>query len=907
MPEITIFTHDNGPLTKRFELASNGNVIKSTAARMCNGVARRAFFKDLHDLAGAIAKFTNDQAHSHGKLRHDLPNEVRVTTKRKLNGAHKPDLIARTKEFLDFSDDGPVFILFDFDGKGMPGDMRARIDRAGGLWSALCQVIPELATTGRLVRGSTSAGIYRDDTREVIEANNNTHFYIIGKNGRDAVRFLKVMHDRCWLAGYGWYILGRSGQLLERSIIDRMVGSPERLNFEGPPQLERPLVQHPPAREPKVMDGDVLDTVQACPPLTTLEKTRLTEIKAKAKQPLINVAAKARAAFVHSQAEELANRKGISHQAATETIAQMGKGVLRPDIVLEFDDSELAGTTVADVLADPEKYADETLADPLERAEYGLCKAMIMVRDDGIPWIHSFAHGRTAYELKYDCAAIRAALNKAPQDEVINTLIKLMHNADMSRAEEETLVAVVQKRTDLSIRSIKATLKNARQEAERERKEAAKQRRLAERDDPRPILQHPQRDAPWLPVMDAINQVLGTAKDRIPPARNMEGKLACVRKIKVKGMHAFTDANDDGEDDGETAPQWIIHEMSGEEIGELIERHIDFVDLEGRSIHLAGPFVGHYEKRSDDVLPTLAAISALPIVSANGDIIYADGLDRKRGIIFNVHPSIMKLIPTRSKCTPYTVGEAMAFLTDEWLVDVATDYTGKCVLIALALTLAERSLMENRPAWWVTAGRRGSGKTTVLMMIIEAITGMPVSASAWSPSEEERRKALLSYLATGVPYILWDNITRGSQLSCPHIEKACTSSWYSDRKLGVSELIQTAAATIHCFTGNNVWAKGDLASRSLSVRLDVNQLDPENRDFKHPDPLGWTRTNRPRILAALYTILIGNPKLNEPRDAPMKTRFKMWYRLVGSDGGQDLCLARGREVLAIHMRAGGDA
>jgi hypothetical protein len=35
-------------------------------------------------------------------------------------------------------------------------------------------------------------------------------------------------------------------------------------------------------------------------------------------------------------------------------------------------------------------------------------------------------------------------------------------------------------------------------------------------------------------------------------------------------------------------------------------------------------------------------------------------------------------------------------------------------------------------------------------------------------------------------------------------------------------------------------------------------------------------------LKALYTILLGNPILNERHDAQMKTRYKMWWRLVGS-------------------------
>ena len=43
--------------------------------------------------------------------------------------------------------------------------------------------------------------------------------------------------------GFGWYMVGAGGQLLERSIVDRMVGAPERLVFEGAPVLDPPLAQ----------------------------------------------------------------------------------------------------------------------------------------------------------------------------------------------------------------------------------------------------------------------------------------------------------------------------------------------------------------------------------------------------------------------------------------------------------------------------------------------------------------------------------------------------------------------------------------------------------------------------------------------------------------------------------------
>jgi hypothetical protein len=331
-----------------------------------------------------------------------------------------------------------------------------------------------------------------------------------------------------------------------------------------------------------------------------------------------------------------------------------------------------------------------------------------------------------------------------------------------------------------------------------------------------------------------------------------------------------------------TPEQWVIRRMSVEECAEMIERHIDFVDADGRSVHLPTSFVRHYLKRDDGALPTIVAVATLPLVLADGGVLAEDKFDRLRGIDFRIQPEVAATVPKPGSVTDDAVCKAMTFLTEEWLIDVATSYTGKCVIIAAALTLIERSLLDQRPAFFVTAGRRGGGKTTTLIMLIKAVTGIWPAASAWSTNEEERRKALLSYFMYGVAYILWDNIQRGTQICCPHIEKSCTAAFYSDRKLGVSEMVATAASTIHLFTGNNISPRGDLASRSLEIRLATDRYDPENREFKHPDPIGWTDSMRAEILGALYTILLGNPTLKKPRGTPMRTRFKMWWRLVGS-------------------------
>jgi hypothetical protein len=329
--------------------------------------------------------------------------------------------------------------------------------------------------------------------------------------------------------------------------------------------------------------------------------------------------------------------------------------------------------------------------------------------------------------------------------------------------------------------------------------------------------------------------------------------------------------------------QWAIVAMTEIELAEEIEKFIEYVKDDGRPVHLPTQFVRHYMRRDDGVLHTVVAIATLPIILADGGVLALDNdIDPERGIEFRIPKEVLALVPRREDCTPEAVSNAMRFLTDNWLCDVLADYPSKCVVVAAALTIMERSLLPDRPVFFVTSGRRGAGKTTLIAMLIMAVTGVRPAASAWSTNEEERRKALLSYFMFGVPYILWDNIPRGAQISCPHIERSCTAKYYADRKLGVSLMVATAASTIHFFTGNNVGPRGELASRSLHVRLEVDRPDPENRSFHHPDPIAWTKDHRAEILRALYTILIGNPMLEKPHDAPMKTRFKIWYRLIGS-------------------------
>jgi hypothetical protein len=877
MFEMTQFAKTGGALTKVISLNGDGSVHSdSSECRMSSGRARRLVLPDMGELAGTIEQFEARHALGLGRLRPDLADQVRIATKQRLNGAARPGLISRTANNVIFAQGCAAPVLFDHDSKGMPAEIAERIAGLGGFEPALLTVMPALSGAARLFRASTSAGLYRSDTGERLPGSSGAHGYCVARDGADIDRFLRALHCRCWLAGLGWYTLGAAGQLLERSIVDRMVGAPERLVFEGPPTLVSPLAQDAAAREPIVHDGALLDTLAVMPPLSIAEQTRLRELRARVARALEGEAARVRERHVDEQSEKLARRTKRTVEAARRVIEKQCQGVLLPDIELQFDDERLAGKTVADVLTNPNRYVGETLADPQEGVEYGRGKAKILRRPDGSLLIHSFAHGRTVYELKIDLGMARAMLRRAPVAEVDRLFVRLALEAEVDDAEVEKLRDLAAERGGTGKRTLNNLLKAARTERANQRAKAERQRRAAERTDPRPQLPAPPEDAETLPQTEILNGILGAATDPEPPMRDITGRLTRVWVRSVPNIHGLG---------VERPPEMLLlTQLDLYGASELIEKYVEHVvetPVGPRTVRLGDRFVHHYLLRDDRALPVVVTAGVLPLHLAQDQeipmIVDTNGLHRDLGLVLRIPPELANIARIED-LSDEAVAAAMRFLLDDWFGDVLTDDAGKATLVACALTIIERPVLTERPAFFVTAGKRSSGKTTALNMISQAILGTRAPAAAWSPIEEERRKALFAYLLEGLPFLVWDNIPKGSLISSPAIEKALTAEFMSDRLLGESRTGAPNATTIMAFTGNNIAPQGDLASRVLEARLSTDRPDPENRRFKHPDPIGWTRANRIPILRALYTVLLGGRE----RGREVPTRFKMWFKMVGA-------------------------
>ena len=185
-------------------------------------------------------------------------------------------------------------------------------------------------------RASTSSGIFNAETGEQFPGSGGQHVYILLADQSDTPRLLVALHKRAWLAGLGWFMVGAAGQLLERSIVDVSVGSPERLVFEGAPVVVAPLQQDTSKRSAVASTATApLDSRTAVPSLSASERDGYRQL-VSAERARLKPEAKA-------EQKRWLVREGAKLGPDGERIlkAALAKRTLSGGMTLQFDDDEL--------------------------------------------------------------------------------------------------------------------------------------------------------------------------------------------------------------------------------------------------------------------------------------------------------------------------------------------------------------------------------------------------------------------------------------------------------------------------------------------------------------------------------------------------------------------------------------
>ena len=189
------------------------------------------------------------------------------------------------------------------------------------------------------------------------------------------------------------------------------------------------------------------------------------------------------------------------------------------------------------------------------------------------------------------------------------------------------------------------------------------------------------------------------------------------------------------------------------------------------------------------------------------------------------------------------------------------------------LTTAIRRSLASAPLHGFNAPTAGSGKSLLVDIASQIVSGRPASVIAQGKTEEEMEKRLGAALIAGDPLISIDNCETGlgGELLC----QVLTQPMLKVRLLGKSINVEVPSTAALFATGNNLTMVGDMTRRALRCTLDAGVERPELRKFEH-DPLALIAASRGDYLAAALTILLAFHNSGRPQQTTPLGSFAEW-------------------------------
>jgi hypothetical protein len=392
--KITIATATNPKrLTKHYAL-DDGALVKEPGGFMIEGTAEVFACADLDVLAETLAQLRTDQALIFGVPPVD---KCLLTTRLRWHKAGQPQhTCTRTNAHFTYRP-GPSVFMIDYD----PAPGARVLDRAE-LETLLDKAVPGILSGGYVHYKSSSSHITNTATGADLTGLRGQRFYIPVQDGTDIERAGKVLVSRLWLEGQGYFMVSKSGALLERSLVDASVWQPSRLDFAAGASCGEGLAQR--RGFPMVRHGaGPIDTRKFFVDLKRPESKRLEEIRAKERARVRAEAERVHSAWLEERGKTLAGPKAApekKEKVRKQLVRAVETSVLYPDfeIVVMVEDAEEA-VTIAQVLDDPERFDGCRTLDPLEPDYQDRSFCGVLYMDPEGPRLYSYAHGGKGYDL----------------------------------------------------------------------------------------------------------------------------------------------------------------------------------------------------------------------------------------------------------------------------------------------------------------------------------------------------------------------------------------------------------------------------------------------------------------------------------------------------------------------------
>ena len=194
-------------------------------ANMTHGTMQRVEMP-FEEFGPYLRTLEPNQAIAHG-VPYNHSGEDNQVFKIGLRGNERPpDLLSRSKNHLEYPKNTACLAMFDHDPK--PSQQPLSVEE---FLSIIVKVAPRFVHYPTWHTPSTSSCIYDLEGNQLTGEGSGFHLYFPYCNSADLSSFADRLFKRLWLAGHGYIFISKAGSMLERSIFDKAVFSPERLDF----------------------------------------------------------------------------------------------------------------------------------------------------------------------------------------------------------------------------------------------------------------------------------------------------------------------------------------------------------------------------------------------------------------------------------------------------------------------------------------------------------------------------------------------------------------------------------------------------------------------------------------------------------------------------------------------------
>jgi hypothetical protein len=281
-------------------------------------------------------------------------------------------------------------------------------------------------------------------------------------------------------------------------------------------------------------------------------------------------------------------------------------------------------------------------------------------------------------------------------------------------------------------------------------------------------------------------------------------------------------------------------------------------------------------------LQTLAGIVGMPVIRRDGTLLQRPGYDPASHLYLSPNVEVGSI---SGSPTPEQVERSRDFVFQTLLGDFewCSDSDRANYLGLLVTPFLRRHLRCMTPLGIVSATMPGSGKS-ILAGLIGLLAGQ--KTLSWAEDDKELEKVITSAFTIEAGVVVFDNLEEGTAICSPVLANLLTNPTWSGRILGASRIGSWPNERLWLATGNNLRVGGDIASRTVLVRLAPRAPHPEERTgFRIPHLDEWVAdpTNRATTIRHLLVLILDWTTAGSRRDTslPNMRQFTPWAHGIG--------------------------